>query len=370
MKRRTALRSMRLLVSVAVLAGLWGARGAGEQVQLDDPLAPLARGSLEVWVPDTFFRGASANFVHQYEWSPLLSEFKRDFPEFDLRFKIMDRAAFVEAIHLASPNPPPDIVFADNQSERGPLMASSAAIEMLGLSRFNQDGWWLIFRQSKNFEAAEAFLLWLSQSPHWQPRQVATAPMQPSDTTAVQAVSTEAVKEYWRADARSLSSVMDPQASRFYRLTAIESVERVEPLLTFGNSRLAFVLTSAVCRQQKAFGMSHSALVLRKVDDQWKILLFLEGALPRLEGVLRSFDRLRLQDGAQEAVPVVQLQEPPDHASISLWVVTEKRVSGPVFLWLLWRGAQQSDRFQSITKLTIRIILESESVRSGVPVFD
>ena len=188
--------------------------------------------SLEVWAPDTFFRGASASFVHEYEWSPLLSEFKRDFPDFDLRFKVMDRAAFVEAIHLTGPNAPPDIVFVDNQSERGPLMAGNGAIEMLGLSRFNQNGWWLIFRQS---------------------------------------------------------SVMDPQASRFYRLTASESVERVEPLLTFGNSRLAFVLTYAVCRQQKAFGMSHSASVLRKVDDQWKILLFLEGALPSLEGVLKSF---------------------------------------------------------------------------------
>ncbi len=314
---RSTLWSIFLLLGVGLAITPRGAGAVRERIQPDDPLAPLARGSLEVWVPNTFFTGASANFVHRYEWSLLLSEFKGDFPEFDLRFKIMDRAAFVQAIHLAGGSPSPDIVFTDNQSERGPLEASNAVIEMLGLPRFNPNGWWLIFRQSKNFEAAEAFLLWLSQSPHWQPRQIATTPMQPSDNAAVQAVAIEAVKDYWQADARSLSSVMDAQASHFYRLAPCESVERVETLLTFGNSQLAFVLTSAVCRQEEAFGMSHSALVLRKVDDQWKILLFLEGSLPGLEGVLRSFDRLNLQDGEQETVPVVQLQEPADHASIT-----------------------------------------------------
>lgn len=305
------------ILSLVIPVSLCGATRASEQLQPDDPLAPLTRGSLDVWAPDTFFTGASANFVHEYEWSSLLSEFKSDFPQFDLRFKVMARAVFVDAIHSTNPKPPPDIVFADNQSERGPLMASDDAIEMLGLSRFHQNGFWLILRHSKNFEAAEAFLLWLARSPHWQPPQTATAPMQPADTAAAESVSTDAVKEYWQADARALSSVLDPQASRFYRLTPSESVQRVQSLLTFGNSRLAFVLTSAVCRQQKSFGMSHSALVLRKIDDQWKILLFLEGSLPRLLGVLTSFDRLRLHDGTQEALPVVPLQEPPDHAGIT-----------------------------------------------------
>jgi hypothetical protein len=110
MKRRPALRSMRLLFSLAIVVGLAGARGAGEQVPPDDPLAPLARGSLEVWVPDTFFTGAPVLVTRQYQWTPhqwtpLLSEFQNDFPGSVLHFNIMDRAAFVQAIHSNGPNP-------------------------------------------------------------------------------------------------------------------------------------------------------------------------------------------------------------------------------------------------------------------------
>lgn len=312
---------MPLLFGIALVVSLWGVTGAGHQAQPEAPLAPLVRGSLDVWAPDTFFTGGEeppARITRQYQWSSLLSEFRSDFPGFDLRFNVMARAAFVQATHLAPPNPPPDIVFVDNQSELAPLVDSNAVIGMLG-SRFGQNGWWLIFRQSKNFGAAEAFLLWLSQSPHWQPWQLSTAPMRESDSAAAQAVATEAVNDYLRADAGSLSSVMDPQASGFFRLARgeSESVGRVEPLLTFGDSRLAFVLTSAVCRGEKSLGISHSALVLRKVEGRWKVLLFLEGALPSLEGVLRLFDRLRLEDGPQEALPVAKLLMPADHASIT-----------------------------------------------------
>ncbi|MDQ2711777.1 MAG: hypothetical protein M3Y24_05985 [Acidobacteriota bacterium] len=205
MKRRRAFRSVPFLWSAAILLSLWLMRVAGEQTQVDYPLAPLARGSLEIWVPKTFFTGRmddpTARVIHQYQWSPLLSEFERDFPVFDLRFNILDRAEFVQAVHLAGPNPPPDILFVDNQSERGPLMDSDTVMQMLGPSRFNLNGWWLIFRQSKNLEAAQAFLLWLSRSPHWQPWRVNAAPMEQVDVTAVQAISTEAVKDYLRADA-------------------------------------------------------------------------------------------------------------------------------------------------------------------------
>lgn len=319
MKRRPAVWPIPLLLSIGVFVTPCGARGAGEQLQPNNRLAPLARGSLEVWVPDTFFTGGTeppARVTRQYQWSPLITEFRNDFPDFDLRFNILDRTVFVQAIHLAGPKPPPDIVFVDNQSERDPLMDSPGVIEMLGLSRFHQNGWWLSFRQSKNFEAAEAFVLWLSQSPHGQQWQMATTPMQKSDSTAIQAISTEAVSDYLRADARSLSSLMDPQASRFYRLTASESLGPVEPLLTFGGSKLPFALMAAVCQREKAFGMLHSALVLRNVEGRWKVLLFLEGTLPSLEAMLRSFDRLKLQDGPPETAPVLKLLTPADHASL------------------------------------------------------
>lgn len=317
-----------ILFSFAV-AGLWAATAAPSRVQAVDPLAPLARGLLEVWAPDTFLRGM-VPIKHEYQWSPLLSEFKNDFPGFDLRFKIMDRDVLALALRSAGPSPGPDIVFVDNQDVRGPLLDSNTVIQMLSPSRFDQNGWWLIFRQSKNFESAKAFLLWLSRSPHWQPWQLATPLMGDSDSAAVQSVSSEAIKDYLRADAQSLSSLMDPQASHFYRLTGSESVAQVEPILTFGNSQLAFTLVSAVCQREKSFGISHSAMVLRKAEGQWRVLLFIDGSLPALESVLKRFDSLKLQIGHQENMPVVKLLAPADHASLPRFPAGE----------LQWEGAE------------------------------
>jgi hypothetical protein len=43
--------------------------------------------------------------------------------------------------------------------------------------------------------------------------------------------------------------------------------------------------------------MVHSAVVLRNVGDGWKVLLFLPSdPLPELEALLRSFDRLGLEE--------------------------------------------------------------------------
>lgn len=50
---------------------------------------------------------------------------------------------------------------------------------------------------------------------------------------------------------------------------------------------------------------------------------FLDGALPNLEGVLRSFDRLSLQDGPLETVPIVKLLIPADHARIARYPRSE-----------------------------------------------
>jgi hypothetical protein len=65
------------------------------------------------------------------------------------------------------------------------------------------------------------------------------------------------------------------------------------------------------------FGMAHSAVVLRNVGDCWKVLLFLPSdPLPELEALLRSFDRLGLEEGQPEAVPKVTLLAPTDHAQL------------------------------------------------------
>jgi hypothetical protein len=179
----------------------------------------------------------------------------------------------------------------------------------------------VIFRSAKNFEAGKAFMLWLSQSPKWKPWQVSTAAIGPADVAVVQAISKKAVQDFANGDAQSLSLIMDPEASHFDLgfgpLGPTKTLESAAPLLTFGNSRLAFVLLSAVGQGEKTFGMVHSAVVLRKVEDRWKVLLFLPGSLPMLENLLRSFDRLRLEDGQPEVVPKVRLLSPVDHAQIT-----------------------------------------------------
>jgi hypothetical protein len=100
MKRGSAIPSMLVFISVAVV-GLWVARLASANVNSDDPLAPLARGSLEVWVPDTFFRGMP-QVTQQYQWMPLLNEFQNDFPSFELRFNVIGREAFVQAMRSSA----------------------------------------------------------------------------------------------------------------------------------------------------------------------------------------------------------------------------------------------------------------------------
>jgi hypothetical protein len=195
---------------------------------------------------------------------------------------------------------------------------------MWGRSRFAFNGWWTIFRGTRNLEAGRAFMLWLSQSPSWKPWNLGTAALTSEDTAAVESIATEAVRNYEYAATAPLVSLMDPEASRFpgafpptWDLRPAKKLESVDRLLTFGNSRLAFALLSSVCETEKTFGMPHTALVLRKVDDRWKVLLLLRDSLSNLEGLLISFHNLGLEDGQTEPViPKVTLLNPVDHAQI------------------------------------------------------
>jgi len=63
--------------------------------------------------------------------------------------------------------------------------------------------------------------------------------------------------------------------------------------------------------------MQNSALVVRKVGDLWKVLLYLRGALPDLEDILMSFDHMELKNGQPDAIAQVSLVSPVDHARIT-----------------------------------------------------
>jgi len=318
------LASIGLISSLPQTASAFGqAANAAPQPRGAAGPAALRRGALEVWVPKSHVMGImgdpTARVNHVYPWEILLNEFKSDFPDFDLRWKVLDRDEFVGAFHSSLQNPP-DVALVDNYSELGPLENQDAVVRMSGQSRFDYNGSWVIFRRAKNFEAGRAFMLWLARSPQWKPWQVSTAAIGPVDIAAVQAISKKAVQDFANGDTQSLSLIMDPEANHFYLgFGPTKTPESVDPLLTFGNSRLAFVLLSAVGQGEKTFGMDHWAAVLRRAEDRWKVLLFLPGRLPELENWLRSFDRLRLEDGQPETIPKIRLVSPVDHAQIPRW---------------------------------------------------
>jgi hypothetical protein len=102
-------------------------------------------GTLTVWVPNNYVRGRmddpTARVINAYPWGIIQGEFKRDFPNFDLDFKILDRDKFVRAFHASQPDPSyPDVAFVDNYSELRPLMNNNAVMKMWGQPRLGSDG--------------------------------------------------------------------------------------------------------------------------------------------------------------------------------------------------------------------------------------
>jgi hypothetical protein len=297
------------------------ALGLIASIQLAGPAGPLEQGELEVWVPNGFLgavHGGPFSLI-TYRWATLLNEFNRDFPKAKLHFKILEREEFLRVLHSTEmKSHPPDIAFVDNWFEAEPLI-NSGAVTLNSRSRFYPaTSWWLLLAHSKNVRTCHAFMLWLSQSPHWKPWMVGPAAMGQDDKAAVQAVSRAVVKDVALGDLHSLSANMDREACRFemwpdptYKIVSIDS------LITFGNSRLAFVLMSSVGQGARTFGMQHSALVLRKVDNGWKVLQYAREELPALEHFLKAFDRMELENGQPQAIAPVSLVSPVDHARIS-----------------------------------------------------
>ena len=295
---------------------------------LSEAEALLEHGTLTVWVPRTFARGGNEHPVDfDYHWDLLLqAKFKHDFPNFDLRLEVMEREQLEQATHSPPEQHFPDVAFIGNYREYKPLQDASAVVTMWGRSRFEWHGWWVIFRQTTNLAAAEAFLLWLEHPLHFKPSwSVNTNSIGPADVAAVQALSEDAVRDYAKEDPEALWSIMDPAAARFqafrqaFRETEPLTLFSVEPILTFGNSRLAFVLLAAAGENYKTFGVDHSGVILRNTGEGWRVLYLLpeEDSLPMLEDLFGSFDRLGLrEEEAAQPVPEVTLISPPDHAQL------------------------------------------------------
>jgi hypothetical protein len=289
----------------------------------------LQHGTLEVWVPGTVIRGRmddpGARIVVEYNWTRLLEAFRTDFPSGDLRLRIFDRNEFGPML-ISSEQNPPDVAFLDNQSQRGPLEKVDALIPELPMaqSRFGYNGWWRIFRRAKHPEASKAFLLWLGQSPHWTPWPLRTASLSSEDVSAVKSVATDAVRLLLTRDVDAFSLLMDPDAKPFnWPYPKIKRLSTVEALMTFGTSRLGFALVSAVGEGDANFGVSHYAMILRKAEERWKVLLLMPGSLPDLEHLLKSFDAMGLVEGEAGEVQKLTILFPPDHTKMTRWPTGE-----------------------------------------------
>jgi Tfp pilus assembly protein PilF len=263
----------------------------------------------------------AADRYHDYDWEGLKQEFKADFPNCDLRFRELDLPDLVRVMHsYPEDTRSVDVAFINSSGELRPLLKQNAVVQMWGQSRLQYRGWWVVFRQAQNFAAGESFLLWASQRFHWTPWSVSTKAIDAADVTAVQEVAQRAIQSYAKADAQSLESIMDPDAARFeiLRRTSVQTLLSVEPLLTFGNSRLAFTLLAALGEGDQTFGMAHFGLVLRNNGAGWKVwFIYPDSPLPDLEQVFQSFDRLGLTENGAQALPKVTLLAPADGAQLS-----------------------------------------------------
>lgn len=193
----------------------------------------------------------TARLTPEYRWKTLLDEFKRDFPAFDLRLKIMERDEFAAALQSPAGNSP-DVAFVDNATVRDPLTNAGAALLMVGESRFAYNGWWTISRNTKNLATAKAFLLWLSRSPSWKPPHVNTNAIGPADIASVQSVSKDALERLESGDTKALSLLLDPDAGHLdFRSLQTGTPASIDPFMIFENPRLAFALVSEVVEGDK-----------------------------------------------------------------------------------------------------------------------
>src|ERR1035438_7234153 len=92
---RLIIAGLGLMASILQASSAFGQANAVAQPAAMVGPAALQQGELEVWVPKTHVMGImgdpTARVTEEYPWTTLLNEFNRDFPEFKVRFKILER---------------------------------------------------------------------------------------------------------------------------------------------------------------------------------------------------------------------------------------------------------------------------------------
>ena len=97
--------------------------------------AQTLRRALTVWTPKSRIvrhMGSSDSHLEDYNWTPLLTEYKRDFPDLALRWKMLEREQFARAMRPGQSGLYLEVAFVDNASELDPLLNANAVVKNCG----------------------------------------------------------------------------------------------------------------------------------------------------------------------------------------------------------------------------------------------
>jgi hypothetical protein len=281
----------------------------------------LRSGQLTVWVS-----GPS--------YSPTIAaSFARDFPQGKLVERQIPPDDFLDAVAKAPGDDRPDMAFIDNHRQFKPILDSNTAWQVWGVSRFPINGWWVIFKDTNNLARAQAFARWLNRSPNLQ-LQAKNLSMPANARDKAQGVATNALKELMTANLTGLDQYLDKDAARgwtpnfgLFAGSGSEAADwRAQSPLTFGNSKIAFVMLPVAVSNDKVYGMRHINFLLRNQSDGWRILYMYPdvkmsdgksglGASGNL-GFVQSFDDAITADQADSPPPAAVLIDPPDGAEL------------------------------------------------------
>ena len=281
-------------------------------------LAPLQSGEIVVWVstPRGYYPPAVA------------ASFAKDFPKANLVQVEIPAERFIGEIQTKRADQPrPDLAFVSNIAQLQPLLDAKAIWLAWGRPRFYMNGWWMIFKDTKHLAQAQAFVRWLSRAPGWQP-SARNASIPSGRVETVQKISIRALHATVSRDQAALETLLDTDAARSRRLPADQSarVSDVQPIFTFGNARIAFVMLGVLASGDTVYGLRHMSFILRNQGNRWRILQMNPDAqMPTGAGdvnslrydvnpLLRAFDSAIVSNRAEPPPSPAILIDPPDRA--------------------------------------------------------
>ncbi len=255
----------------------------------------------------------------------LLSQFKSDFPEQDLRSFSLLPDNFLAALERRDGPPPPDVAFIDNYTQLKPLLDRRGVWLTWGADRFDKQGWWVIFRNSSQIAKSQAFIRWLSRSPKWVPMRVENTSISVEQIDAVQQLSIATLNNYLEGKSAELLKSVDSEAADLAEVAGFGILgvkpddfraADVKPILTFGNNQLAFAVLAAVGSSDNVYGMRHFGFILRREHSAWRVLHIAPLGLPELEKLFGAFDAKIKAAGHSLRPPKPVLVSPPDGAQL------------------------------------------------------